>query len=163
MYTTERRFAYLQVSFYILSIFLNSSRKENNKIFFRFSCSDGERLTIELGRALRNGEYKCKVHYMKLSEITETNENLTFLCDWILCNGATVGNTKREILAQIATNDPPLAIPYERCRLRKKYGAIPAKIYLDNEVFGDDIILLSHSEVSIVVSTYIYIQSNEIA
>lgn len=71
-----------------------------------------------------------------------------------MCNGASVGNTKREILAQIAANDPQYEIPYERCRLRKKYGSIPAKIYLDDQVFGDDIILLSHSEVRLRLITF---------
>lgn len=88
---------------------------------------------------------------MKLSEVNEnSSEPLTFLCDWILCNGARVGNTKREILAQIATNDPQYAIPYERCRLRKKSNNshAPGKIYLDDQVFGDDVILISNCEVS---------------
>ncbi|XP_031619612.1 ubiquitin carboxyl-terminal hydrolase 47 isoform X2 [Contarinia nasturtii] len=111
------------------------------------SFNDGERLTIELGRALRSGEYKCKVYYMKLSEINDTSETLTFLCDWILCNGASVGKTKREILAQIASNDPQYEIPYERCRLRKKSANAPGKIFLDDQVFGDDVILLSNYEI----------------
>lgn len=110
--------------------------------------SDGERLTIELGRALRSGEYKCKVYYMKLADVSETAETLTFLCDWILCNGASVGKTKREILAQIASNDALYDIPIERCRLRKKSANSPGKIYLDDQVFGDDVILLSNYEVS---------------
>lgn len=112
-----------------------------------FICSDGERLTIELGRALRSGEYKCKVYYMKLSEVNDTSETLTFLCDWILCNGASVGKTKREILAQISSNNPQYEIPYERCRLRKKSTFVPGKIFLDDQVFGDDIILLPNYEV----------------
>lgn len=110
--------------------------------------SDGERLTIELGRALRSGEYKCKVYYMKLADVSDTAENLTFLCDWILCNGASVGKTKREILAQIASNDTPYDIPIERCRLRKKNANSPGKIFLDEQVFGDDVFLLSNYEVS---------------
>lgn len=109
--------------------------------------SDGERLTIELGRALRSGEYKCKVYFLKLSDVSETNEALTFLCDWILCNGVTVEKTKREILAQIANSDPQYDIPIERCRLRKKSANAPGKIYLDEHVFGDDIALLSNYEV----------------
>lgn len=120
-------------------------------IFFKFHLifySDGERLTIELGRALRSGEHKCKVYYMKLYEINDTSsEPFTFLCDWILCNGASVGKTKREILAQIASTDPQYNIPYERCRLRKKSVNAPTKIFLDDQVFGDDVILLSNYEV----------------
>lgn len=84
---------------------------------------------------------------MKLSEISESSDKLAFLCDWILCNGASVGKTKREILAQIASNNPQYGIPYERCRLRKKGTYGPGKIFLDDQVFGDDVILLSNYEV----------------
>lgn len=111
-------------------------------------CSEGERLTIELGRALREGEHKCKVFYMKLSDTSDNTEPLSFLCDWILCSGATVEKTKREILAQIASNEQQIEIPYNRCRLRRKCGSAPNKIFFDNQVFGDDIILLSNYEVS---------------
>lgn len=109
---------------------------------------DGERLNIELGRALRSGEYKCKVHYMKLAETVDENEKMPFLCDWILCNGASVGKTKREILAHIAGIDPKYDIPYERCRLRKKNGNCPSKIYLDDQKFGDDVVLLQNLQVN---------------
>lgn len=85
---------------------------------------------------------------MKLSEVTDTSDTQTFLCDWILCNGASVGKTKREILAQIANNEPQYEISYERCRLRKKSAYSPGKIFLDDQVFGDDVILLSNYEVS---------------
>lgn len=84
---------------------------------------------------------------MKLSDVTDTSETLTFLCDWILCNGASVGKTKREILAQIASNNPQYEIPFMRCRLRKKSASAPGKIFLDDQVFGDDVILLSNYEV----------------
>lgn len=85
---------------------------------------------------------------MKLSEITEDSDKIVYLCDWILCSGASVGKTRREILAHIATIDPKYNIPLERCRLRKKSGRSPVKIYYDDQKFGDDIILLSNCEVS---------------
>lgn len=106
-------------------------------------------MNIELGRALRPGEYKCKVHYMKLAETTEENEKMPFLCDWILCKGANVGKTKREILAQIASIDSKYDIPYERCRLRKKNGRCPSTIFYDHQKFGDDVILLTNFQVII--------------
>lgn len=33
---------------------------------------DGERLQIELGRALQKGEYKCKILYLNLKEVSST-------------------------------------------------------------------------------------------
>lgn len=92
---------------------------------------------------------------MKLSETNESSDNLTVLCDWILCNGASVGKTKREILAQIATNEQQYEIPYERCRLRRKCGSAPGKIFLDKQVFGDDIILLSNYEVDFLLIQFL--------
>lgn len=85
---------------------------------------------------------------MKLADVSETAETSTFLCDWILCSGASVVKTKREILAQISSNDALYDIPIERCRLRKKSANSPGKIYLDDQVFGDDVILLTNHEVS---------------
>lgn len=113
------------------------------------SCyRDGERLTIELGRALRKGEYKYKVYYLSLVDTVDEIEKITFLCDWILCQGANVGKTKREILAQIVNINPKYNIPYDRCRLRyKKHGRWPGKIYHDDQKFGDDIMLLQNGGV----------------
>lgn len=119
-------------------------------MFFLQLYRDGERLNIELGRALRSGEFKCKVHYMRLAETIEDNEKMPYLCDWILCSGAGVGKTKREILAHIASIDPKYDIPYERCRLRKKNGNCPSKIYLDDQKFGDDVVLLQNLQVNLL-------------
>lgn len=147
MHATQRRSDVIQVS----AQSLNFSIACWPFFFFKFKSirRDGERLNIELGRALRSGEFKCKVHYMKLAETIEDNEKIPFLCDWILCNGASVGKTKREILAHIASIDPKYDIPYERCRLRKKNGNCPSKIYLDDQKFGDDVVLLQNLQVSL--------------
>lgn len=139
----------LSLSFSVLVRFRTPQAKQKiNVPVFYFSYSEGERLTIELGRALREGEHKCKVYHMKLSEINDSSEPLTFLCDWILCSGATVEKTKRELLAQIASNEQRIEIPYNRCRLRRKCGSAPGKIFFDNQVFGDDIVLISNYEVN---------------
>lgn len=84
---------------------------------------------------------------MKLSEITDDTDKIVYLCDWILCNGASVGKIKREILAHIATMDPKYNIALDCCRLRKKNGRSPTKIFYDDQKFGEDIILLSNCEV----------------
>lgn len=102
---------------------------------------DGERLSIELGRALKKGESKCKVYFLKLSEVTDETEKFPFLCEWIIKTGANVGQVKQEILTHIATLDPKYEISYEKCRLRKKNWKNPSKVYLDDQTFGDDVSL----------------------
>jgi ubiquitin carboxyl-terminal hydrolase 47 len=120
-----------------------------NEIDIVLFCRDGERLQIELGRALRDGEYKCKLYFLKLSEINDEMEKMPYLCETILRYGAEVGQTKREILAHIATLDPKYNIPYDKCRLRRKSYKNPSKIFLDDQKFGDDIMLTTSYEVSV--------------
>jgi ubiquitin carboxyl-terminal hydrolase 47 len=107
---------------------------------------DGERLQIELGRALRDGEYKCKLYFLKLSEINDDMEQLPYLCETILRNGADVGVAKREILAHVATLNPKYKIPYEKCRLRRKTYKNASKVVQDDQKFGDDVFLTSNFE-----------------
>lgn len=108
---------------------------------------DNESLIIELGRALRIGEYKSKVYLLILSEVSDDLEKMPLKCDWILRQGANVGQTKREIIAHLATLDNTFDITYEQCRLRKKYCKRPMDIYNDSDKFGDDIHLSDHFEV----------------
>lgn len=74
-------------------------------------------------------------------------EKMPLKCDWILRHGANVGQTKREIIAHLATLDHTFDIAYEQCRLRKKFNKRPMEIYNDSDKFGDDIRLSEHVEV----------------
>lgn len=117
----------------------------------RLLRSEGERLVIELGRALRLGEYKCKVYFMRLADCAARDfERLLPVCDYILCNGADVASTKRAIIAQLASLGDPkyAALAYESCRLRRKSGRSPLDVYTDEQKFGDDITMSSSFEVS---------------
>lgn len=75
-------------------------------------------------------------------------EKITFLCEWILCKGATVNKTKRDILAHITKIDPKYDIALDCARLRRKNNKSPGQIYMNNEIFGEDISLSSITEVS---------------
>jgi ubiquitin carboxyl-terminal hydrolase 47 len=110
---------------------------------------DAERVTIELGRALRKDEFKCKLYFLNLSEINDDTEKIPFICEYILRNGAEVGQTKREILAHFVQIDKKYErLTFERTRLRKKNWKCPTKIYMDDQKFGDDIMLSSTSTAS---------------
>lgn len=133
---------------------------ENHFFCIFFSHSDGERLSIELGRALRPGEYKCKLYHMKLSDMVDDYEKITFLCEWILCKGASVEKTKRDILAHITKIDPKYDISYDCARLRRKTGKTPAQIYVDNEIFGEEIVIGSISEV-MALHQFLHLTNNQ--
>lgn len=59
----------------------------------------------------------------------------------------TVGQAKKEILAEIKRKYD-IDIPYERCRLRKKYYKTASKVFLDEQKFED---LRSHSQFEMII------------
>lgn len=112
---------------------------------------DEERLVIELGRALRKGEFKVKLYFLNITEVTDL-EKLPFVCDYILRESAEVGQTKREILAHIRNLDEKYAnLTFERTRLRKKSWKSPAQIYIDEQKFGDDYIIKTSASPDIII------------
>ena len=112
---------------------------------------DEERLVIELGRALRKGEFKVKLYYLNVAEVTDL-EKLPFVCDYILRDSAEVGQTKREIIAHIRSLDEKYAnLTFERTRLRKKSWKSPAQIYIDDQKFGDDYIIKTSANPDIII------------
>lgn len=123
---------------------------------------DEERLVIELGRALRKGEFKVKLYYLNVGEMTDI-EKLPFVCDYILQDSAEVGQTKREILAHMRTLDEKYAnITFERTRLRKKSWKSPAQIYMDDQKFGDDYIIKVSSSPDIIIQEMPSDEANQV-
>ncbi|CAG9864755.1 unnamed protein product [Phyllotreta striolata] len=104
------------------------------------SARDGERLTVKLGRVLRKDELKCNVYHLKLDAM-DLNK---FLFEHIVTRGQTVGAVKKEILVQ-AKKQHMLDIPYHKCRLRKKNWKVPMRVYLDDQKFDKDIMVVSSS------------------
>ncbi|KAF7405145.1 hypothetical protein HZH66_004051 [Vespula vulgaris] len=101
-----------------------------------FSFDDGERLNLKLGRALRNGEYKIKLFQLHIDSITEPYK---FLCETILSKDMTFGQAKKQILAEIKKKYN-IDIPYEKCRLRKKYYNTASKVFLDKQKFDQQLL-----------------------
>lgn len=69
------------------------------------------------------------------------------MCEWIVSKDMTVGQAKKEILAEIKRKYD-IDIPYERCRLRKKYYKTASKVFLDEQKFED---LRLHSQFEIII------------
>ncbi|XP_020285406.1 ubiquitin carboxyl-terminal hydrolase 47 isoform X2 [Pseudomyrmex gracilis] len=102
---------------------------------------DGERLNVKLGRALRSGEFKVKLYQL----LIDSAEPYKFLCEWIVSKYMTVGQAKKEILAEIKKKYD-IDIPYEKCRLRKKCYKTASKVFLDEQKFED-----LHSQFEMIV------------
>lgn len=62
------------------------------------------------------------------------------LFEHIITKNQTVESAKKDIL-QHAKKQNLLATPYNRCRLREKSWKKPKKVYLDDQKFGDEILL----------------------
>lgn len=121
---------------------------------------DEERLVIELGRALRKGEFKVKLYFLNVTEMTDI-EKLPFICDYILRESAEVGQTKREILAHIRGLDEKYEkLTFEKTRLRKKSWKSPAQIYTDDQKFGDDIIITVSASPDIIIQELPTVEAN---
>lgn len=56
--------------------------------------------------------------------------------EWIVSEDMTVGQAKKEILAEMKRRYN-IEIPYERCRLREKCFVSPSKVLLDHQKFKD--------------------------
>lgn len=69
------------------------------------------------------------------------------MCEWIVSKDMTVGQAKKEILTEIKRKYD-IDIPYERCRLRKKYYKTASKVFLDEQKFED---LRSHSQFEMII------------
>ncbi|XP_044731770.1 ubiquitin carboxyl-terminal hydrolase 47 isoform X2 [Chrysoperla carnea] len=107
---------------------------------FDKSYSEGEKIGIKLGRALRNGEYQGKVYQL----VPDDPEPIKYLCDWIVAKGTTVAEIRKGIHEELKRKNL-LDVPFDRFRLRKKNWKYPGKVYLDDETL--DIVLSTNWEI----------------
>ncbi|XP_043285932.1 ubiquitin carboxyl-terminal hydrolase 47 isoform X2 [Venturia canescens] len=98
------------------------------------SCfDDGTTVCLKLGGNLRYGEFKVSLYQLDIESETEP---FRFLCDAIVWKEATVAQTKKDILADISRRFK-IEIPYERCRLRRKYHKVAANVFMDDQKMKD--------------------------
>ncbi|XP_055606489.1 ubiquitin carboxyl-terminal hydrolase 47 isoform X2 [Uranotaenia lowii] len=107
------------------------------------SYSDGSRLTIELGRVLRKGEYKINLYYLNVDNLADDVDKLPYLCEWIVRKGQTIKNIKRDLLVHLADKYPTMTM--ERCRMRMKCVRSISSVLQDDNKIGDDVTLTNHS------------------
>jgi len=86
-------------------------------------------IVVRLGRALRPGEVRGKIHQLCLND---PHERSKFLFEWVLTPDVQIGHIKRDILAEMKSRFA-IDIPYEKCILRKKIWRTPSTVYGDDE------------------------------
>lgn len=150
-YLKYRLQSYLHVPMEYFKLFKNSAVSSQQEITLLKeelnAYNDGDRLSIELGRVLRKGEYKINLYYFNVNDVVDDVDKLPFLCNWIVRNGQQVGQIKRDILAHLATSDSKYNnLTYERCRLRKKCWKSISKVYTDEQKIGEEVALTNTSD-----------------
>lgn len=150
-YLKYRLQSYLHVPMEYFKLFKNqtvSSQQEITLLKEELNAyKDGDRLSIELGRVLRKGEFKISLYYFNVNDVVNDVDKLPFLCNWIVRNGQQIGQIKRDILAHLATSDSKYNnLAYDRCRLRKKGWKNISKVHTDDQKIGNDVTLTNNSD-----------------
>lgn len=149
-YLKYRLQSYLKVPMEYFKLFKNSTVNQQEITLLKEELNaynDGDRLTIELGRVLRKGEYKINLHYFNVNDIVDDLDKLPFLCNWIVRNGQEVGQIKRDVLAHLAASDSKYNhLTYDRCRLRKKCWKSISKVYTDEQKVGEEVAITNSSD-----------------
>ncbi|XP_053690327.1 ubiquitin carboxyl-terminal hydrolase 47 [Sabethes cyaneus] len=152
-YLKYRLQSYLHIPMEYFKLFKNSGVSQQEITLLKEELNaynDGARLTIELGRVLRKGEYKINLYYFNVNDLTDDCERLPFLCNWFVRNGEIIGQVKRDILAHLASIDNKYStLTFDRCRLRKKSWKTISKVYTDDQKIGDDVTLTSTSDMAL--------------
>jgi len=120
-----------------------------NNVFCVLFLFEMGQIVVRLGRALRPGEVRGKVHQLCLND---PHERSKFLFEWILTPDVQIGHIKRDILAEMKSRYA-IDISYEkywrawllmmvdnifyfvdcRCILRKKIWRTPSTVYGEDE------------------------------
>ncbi|ELT97116.1 hypothetical protein CAPTEDRAFT_213864 [Capitella teleta] len=106
------------------------------------SYSDDCRLVVRLGRALKKGEHRIKIHQLAVN----SEEPSKFMCEVIIARGMSVLEAKVAIAAELR-QQCQLEVPIDRMRLRKKAWKNPGTIFKDTQLFEEDITIMSSSEI----------------
>ncbi|XP_063987219.1 ubiquitin carboxyl-terminal hydrolase 47 [Diachasmimorpha longicaudata] len=94
---------------------------------------DGEKISIKLGRAVRPHEFRVKVFFLELECYNKPSQ---FLFESTISKDATVGDVKRQLLAELQRKHGGI-IPFDKCRLRIKHYQLPSKVLLNDQNIRD--------------------------
>ncbi|BFZ09544.1 hypothetical protein BsWGS_12583 [Bradybaena similaris] len=132
--------------FKVYRVYSNSQEFESVRLSDTLSFFEDGKFNIKLGRALRSGEHRVKVFQLSVNE----TEPCKFLIETIFAKGMTVLESKQLILEELK-EQRGIEIPLDRCRLRKKSWTNPGTVYLDSNVYDNEIPIYPNWEIFLEV------------
>ncbi|KAH8380294.1 hypothetical protein KR009_009786 [Drosophila setifemur] len=119
----------------------NISSNQNNSLVF---LTEGETLTVELGKNLQPDEFKAKIHFLRLGDLDNETSRLPCVCEWVYNANTTVEQAKQELVAKFHRMDAKYAtLTVENCRIWLKGGRSPIKILGNEETLYSDIFVVN--------------------
>lgn len=129
--------------FRVYRVYSNNQEIEFNKLSDQLtSFSDDSKVRVKYSRALKKGEHQLKIFLLNPTE----KEPFKYLCDWIVSDGMTV-KCCRELLQPEICERCGIDVPLENLRLRRKNWKNPGRVYVDNQVFEENIKVYASFEV----------------
>ncbi|XP_017034197.2 ubiquitin carboxyl-terminal hydrolase 47 isoform X1 [Drosophila kikkawai] len=122
----------------------NLSSNQNNSLVL---LTEGETLTVELGKTLQADEYKAKIHFLRLGDLDNETSKLPCVCEWVYNANTTAEQAKQELVAKLHRMDAKYAtLSVENCRIWLKGGRSPIKILANDETLYCDMRSTSTAE-----------------
>lgn len=128
--------------FKVYRVYSNNQEFESVRLSDTLSFLEDGKLNVKMGRALRPGEHRVKVYLLNVNEV----EPCKFLMETIFAKGMNVLQSKELILPEIKEKCG-VDIPIDRCRLRKKSWKNPGTVYINTQVYEDEIAIFPNWEV----------------
>lgn len=129
-------------NFKVYRVYSNNQEFESVRLSDTLSFLEDGKLNVKMGRALRPGEHRVKVYQLDVND----SEPCKFLMETIFAKGMTVRESKELILPDIKEKFG-MDIPLDRCRLRKKSWKNPGTVYINSQVYEDEIAIFPNWEV----------------
>ncbi|XP_017129460.1 ubiquitin carboxyl-terminal hydrolase 47 [Drosophila elegans] len=114
----------------------NLSGNQNNSLVL---LTEGETLTVELGKNLEPDEFKAKIHFLRLADVDNETSKLPCVCEWVYNANTTAEQAKKDLVAKLHRIDAKYAtLTVDNCRIWLKGGRIPIKILANDETLYCD-------------------------
>ncbi|XP_078360034.1 ubiquitin carboxyl-terminal hydrolase 47-like isoform X2 [Oculina patagonica] len=129
--------------FRVYRVYTNNQEIEYSKLSDPLtSFTDDSKLRVKYSRALKKGEHQLKIFLLNPTE----KEPFKYFCDWIVTDGMTVKQCK-ELLQPEICQRCGIDVPVENLRMRRKNWKNPGTVYVDSQVFEQNIQVYASFEV----------------